>query len=143
MYNSVIECVKVSNIFIGLKKDLFGLVWKVWLYRSHSKSNQVIKIAMTITTVLPLCDAPLSIRFCTYPILQSIHRKRIISNLVLLLQHRHHGSNTVVTWKRRRLPSKCWSWCQRCANRQIVELHSNHHVQIYGIQLDKQHERIC
>ena len=26
MYNSVIECVKVSNIFIGLKKDLFGLV---------------------------------------------------------------------------------------------------------------------
>ena len=23
MYNSVIECVKVSNIFIGLKKDLF------------------------------------------------------------------------------------------------------------------------
>jgi len=26
MYNSVIECVKVSNMFIGLKKDLFGLV---------------------------------------------------------------------------------------------------------------------
>jgi hypothetical protein len=26
MYNSVIECVKVSNIFIGLKKDLFGRV---------------------------------------------------------------------------------------------------------------------
>ena len=24
MYNSVIECVKVSNMFIGLKKDLFG-----------------------------------------------------------------------------------------------------------------------
>ena len=44
--------VKVSNIFIGLKKDLFGLVWKVWLYRRHSKSNQVIKITMTITTVL-------------------------------------------------------------------------------------------
>ena len=53
MYNSVIECVKVSNIFIGLKKDLFGLVWKVWLYRRHSKRNQRIKITMTITTVLP------------------------------------------------------------------------------------------
>ena len=26
MYNSVIECVKVSNMCIGLKKDLFGLV---------------------------------------------------------------------------------------------------------------------
>ena len=53
MYNSVIECVKVSNMFIGLKNDLFGLVWKVWLYRRHSKSNQLIKITMTITTVLP------------------------------------------------------------------------------------------
>ena len=52
MYNSVIECVKVSNIFIGLKKDLFGLVWKVWLYRRHSKRNQLIKITMKITTVL-------------------------------------------------------------------------------------------
>ena len=52
MYNSVIECVKVTNMFIGLKKDLFGLVWKVWLYRRHSKSNQLIKITMTITTVL-------------------------------------------------------------------------------------------
>ena len=35
-----------------VKKDLFGLVWKVWLYRRHSKRNQLIKITMTITTVL-------------------------------------------------------------------------------------------
>ena len=27
MYNSVIECVKVSNMFIGLKKDL---IWAVF-----------------------------------------------------------------------------------------------------------------
>ena len=31
---------------------MFGLVWKVWLYRRHSKRNQLIKIIMTITTVL-------------------------------------------------------------------------------------------
>ena len=36
---------------------MFGLVWKVWLYRRHSKRNQVIKITTTITTVLPLRDA--------------------------------------------------------------------------------------
>ena len=35
MYNSVIECVKVSNIFIGLKKDLIWACLKgVTLYKT-------------------------------------------------------------------------------------------------------------
>ena len=39
---------------------LFGLVWKVWLHTTHSKRNQLIKITMTITTVLPYTRCTLS-----------------------------------------------------------------------------------
>ena len=58
MYNSVIECGKSIKYVYWVKKDLFGLVWKVWLYRRHLKSNQLIKITMTITTVLHSRAAP-------------------------------------------------------------------------------------
>ena len=44
MYNSVKECVNVSNMFIGLKNILVWACLKgVTLYRRHSKRNQVIK----------------------------------------------------------------------------------------------------
>ena len=53
MYNSVIECVKVSNIFDWVKKKTcLGLFERCDSIRRHSKSNQLIKITMTITTVL-------------------------------------------------------------------------------------------
>ena len=50
-------CKSIKYIY-WVKKDLFGLVWKVWLCRRHSKSNQLIKIIMTITTVLHSRAAP-------------------------------------------------------------------------------------
>ena len=43
-------CKSIKYVY-WVKKDLFGLVWKVWLYRRHSKCNQLIKITMTISTV--------------------------------------------------------------------------------------------
>ena len=58
MYNSVIECCKSIKYVYWVKKDLFRLVWKVWLYRRHSKRNRLIKITMTITTVLHSRAAP-------------------------------------------------------------------------------------
>ena len=50
-------CKSIKYIY-WVKKDLFGLVWKVWLYRRHSKRNQLKKITMTITTVLHSRAAP-------------------------------------------------------------------------------------
>ena len=44
-------CKSIKYIY-WVKKDLFGLVWKVWLCSRHSKCNQLIKITMAITTVL-------------------------------------------------------------------------------------------
>ena len=70
-------CKSIKYVY-WVKKDLFGLVWKVWLYRRHSKRNQVIKITMTITTVLPLRDA-------RSPSLWILTVKRIKINLPLLL----------------------------------------------------------
>ena len=51
-------------MFCWVKKDLFGFVWKVWLYRRHSKSNQIIHITMTITTVLSIYAMHALFRFC-------------------------------------------------------------------------------
>ena len=50
-------CKSIKYVY-WVKKDLFGLVWKVWLYRRHQKSNQLIKITMTKTTVLHSRAAP-------------------------------------------------------------------------------------
>ena len=50
-------CKSIKYVY-WVKKDLFGLVWKVWLYRRHLKTNQLIKITMTITTVLHSRAAP-------------------------------------------------------------------------------------
>ena len=45
---------------------MFGLVWKVWLYRRHSKSNQLIKITMTINYSASITRCTL-LRLTTYP----------------------------------------------------------------------------
>ena len=75
-------CVKVSNIFITLKKDLFGCfrIEKICDKDNETglKEGGVIEIETTVlhyamlapslfsTTVLPLRDAPLSFAFFFY-----------------------------------------------------------------------------
>ena len=66
MYNSVIECVKsIKYVYWVKKKTWFGLCLKgVTSIEDIQSRNQVIKITMTITTVLSIyAIAPLSFAF--------------------------------------------------------------------------------
>jgi len=67
MYNSVIECVKVSNIFIGLKKTCLGLLERCDSIEDIKRVIRSKKITMAITTVLPLRDAR-SLRLIYLPV---------------------------------------------------------------------------
>ena len=98
MYNSVIECGKSIKYVYWVKKDLFGLVWKVWLYGRHCKSNQLIKITMTITTVLHSRAAP-SLEYLPY--LLVFHYRNLNSTVQFSLIQSHISNSPIdlIDWR--------------------------------------------
>ena len=64
-YKTVIECVKESNIFIGLKKTCLGVLDRGKRDKDNETGLKEGKVIEMSTTVLPLRDAR-SIRLNTY-----------------------------------------------------------------------------
>ena len=97
-------CKSIKIFFIGLKKDLLGLVWKVRLYRRHSKRNQLIKNHYDDNYSASIYAMHALFRFC-------ILLTFVISFLIFFLnafifatsQKTNHGSNDAPrngqTWK--------------------------------------------